>query len=469
MISKNKITFWKKIIFTTLFSVVVLSPFVFANTSYAETSCDDFKTKIDDDSYNFESSNKILSENINTPEDESLIMDVVFKCIQEEGNVFTSLLSTTSGAPATTYEAIANYQEIRGLTADSKVGNKTAFDLGFYSMKSLDVGKTSSSNTSTTINTNSLSNTSLDKIIENLGWGSSASSTTNYYASTLLYNDNGVKAPFFAFAFFLGKHFYLSGGQIQDTPPQRPLPKEDETTINPNDPCARYDKFAAKDNLVPSLDLGGNKFELVPQSPGTLNWKDLSLDEFLGGGRDDINTINRECIVGPGIWMAIIWKVILFFESLLGIIAVAMFLYGGYLYLTSGGDEGMVDKGIKSIIWSIVGIVVVLVSRLLVEILIPRGSDSVKYAKDDLLNPTTDNVLGGLEGIIGITNFILGFVAMITVIMIIYGGYLFVISSGDDSLEEKAKKIMSQSIIGLVIVIIAYTLVAAVFGAANIF
>jgi hypothetical protein len=64
--------------------------------------------------------------------------------------------------------------------------------------------------------------------------------------------------------------------------------------------------------------------------------------------------------------------------------------------------------------------------------------------------------------IVGITNFILSFVAAIAVLMLIYGGYLWIVDSGDDQMSEKAKKIIAGSVIGIIIIVSAYTIVNTV-------
>jgi len=64
--------------------------------------------------------------------------------------------------------------------------------------------------------------------------------------------------------------------------------------------------------------------------------------------------------------------------------------------------------------------------------------------------------------IVGLTNFVLSFVATIAVIMLIYGGYLWIVDQGDDQLTEKGKKIIAGSVIGILIIISAYTIVNTV-------
>ncbi|MCK4919010.1 MAG: hypothetical protein KAS01_01355 [Candidatus Pacebacteria bacterium] len=64
--------------------------------------------------------------------------------------------------------------------------------------------------------------------------------------------------------------------------------------------------------------------------------------------------------------------------------------------------------------------------------------------------------------IINMTNWILGFVGLIAVLMIIYGGVLYLTSAGDDSKAENGKKTISYALIGLVVAGFAYAIVKVV-------
>lgn len=56
-------------------------------------------------------------------------------------------------------------------------------------------------------------------------------------------------------------------------------------------------------------------------------------------------------------------------------------------------------------------------------------------------------------------NFFTGFAALVTVILIIVAGYMFITSAGDADKIDRAGKTMSGAIVGLIIVFIARILV----------
>jgi hypothetical protein len=64
--------------------------------------------------------------------------------------------------------------------------------------------------------------------------------------------------------------------------------------------------------------------------------------------------------------------------------------------------------------------------------------------------------------IMNITNWILGFVAIIATLIVIYGGVLYLTAAGNDDMTSKARSTISAGIIGIVICGLAYALVIVV-------
>lgn len=55
-----------------------------------------------------------------------------------------------------------------------------------------------------------------------------------------------------------------------------------------------------------------------------------------------------------------------------GAIAVIMIIYAGFVYVTSSGDDGKVKSAKNIILYSVVGLVVIVVSRIIVAFVIDR-------------------------------------------------------------------------------------------------
>ncbi len=80
-----------------------------------------------------------------------------------------------------------------------------------------------------------------------------------------------------------------------------------------------------------------------------------------------------------------------------------------------------------------------------------------------------DNLTGGegdLKVLLNtILSYFLGFLGFVCVIMVIYGGILYVTSAGNDENVGKAKKILLYAAIGIVIIMVSYALVNTILGA----
>ncbi len=62
-------------------------------------------------------------------------------------------------------------------------------------------------------------------------------------------------------------------------------------------------------------------------------------------------------------------------------------------------------------------------------------------------------------------NVALGLLGMVLLILVIYGGYLWMTAGGNSDQVEKAKKILTNSIIGLIIIMASYAIANFVFDA----
>jgi len=66
-----------------------------------------------------------------------------------------------------------------------------------------------------------------------------------------------------------------------------------------------------------------------------------------------------------------------------------------------------------------------------------------------------------------VLNFFLGFLGLLAVVMIIYGGVLYVSAAGDEGKIDKGKKIIMYAIVGIVIILLSFAIVNTVLGGAG--
>ena len=74
---------------------------------------------------------------------------------------------------------------------------------------------------------------------------------------------------------------------------------------------------------------------------------------------------------------------------------------------------------------------------------------------------------GGVEtdielAIMNVTNYILGFIAIIATLVIIYGGVMYLTAAGNEDSVANAKKTIAAGVIGMVIAGLAYAMVIVV-------
>ncbi len=148
------------------------------------------------------------------------------------------------------------------------------------------------------------------------------------------------------------------------------------------------------------------------------------------------------------VWI-IILNIVYDLFVVVGTIAVGFIIYAGYAFLTSGGDPSKAAKARKSLVSSIAGIILSLSSTILVNTI----SNFIKPSEN------ADEVLtGGL-------NLAYAVGGVIATVFIVYGGYQYLVSSGDPSKVRKGRQILIYAVIGLVVVLAAAAITNFVIGA----
>lgn len=66
--------------------------------------------------------------------------------------------------------------------------------------------------------------------------------------------------------------------------------------------------------------------------------------------------------------------------------------------------------------------------------------------------------------VINIIQWVLGILALLAVLLVIYGGFTWMTAAGNEERVEKAKKVISAAVIGLIIVLLAWAIVIFVAG-----
>ena len=90
----------------------------------------------------------------------------------------------------------------------------------------------------------------------------------------------------------------------------------------------------------------------------------------IGGSLEDGSCVNDpDCDIDDGKTKinSTITNIINIFSMIVGIVAVIMLIYGGFRYVTSGGDSGNIASAKNTILYAIVGLVIVAISQAIVQ------------------------------------------------------------------------------------------------------
>ncbi len=144
--------------------------------------------------------------------------------------------------------------------------------------------------------------------------------------------------------------------------------------------------------------------------------------------------------------------VVSFIKALIGSIAILMIMISGIKTIAAVGEEEKIAEQRKSILWIIVGIVIIVINQVIVENLYirPVGQEEIKV----------ENVESIIALIGKILQFALGFVGLIAFAALIYGAASMITNYGNDESVEKGKKIIKNAIIGIIVIISAFAIVS---------
>lgn len=135
-------------------------------------------------------------------------------------------------------------------------------------------------------------------------------------------------------------------------------------------------------------------------------------------------------------------------SSIAAILAIGFVIYGGYLYIFSGGDAAKTAAGRKTLYAAFIGLAVVVLANVIFStIRIVLTSSSSGTANDDgLMNVTTGSLINDL------VQWFVGIAGMISAIFLVYGSISYITSNGDSGKIAKAKNCIIYALIGMAIV-----------------
>ena len=64
------------------------------------------------------------------------------------------------------------------------------------------------------------------------------------------------------------------------------------------------------------------------------------------------------------------------FSIIVGAVSIIMIIYGGFRYITSGGDSGRVGNAKNTLLYAIVGLIIVAIAQIIVHFVVSTSSDA---------------------------------------------------------------------------------------------
>ena len=132
--------------------------------------------------------------------------------------------------------------------------------------------------------------------------------------------------------------------------------------------------------------------------------------------------------------------------------------YGGYLYIFSGGEPGKVARGKKTLTQAFIGLAIVMLANVIL--------NTIRIAIGANFTLTGDCTAAACiepnDAVINVITWVIGIAGVVAIIFVVYGGILYITSTGDPGKIKKAKDAILYALIGLAIVALAQVITAFV-------
>lgn len=142
-------------------------------------------------------------------------------------------------------------------------------------------------------------------------------------------------------------------------------------------------------------------------------------------------------------------------QGIIVLLSIVFIVIGAVMYVTSAGNEGMVKLAKGAILASMIGLAIGIAAPTFLkeiydildaspEVTIPEEVESATPLRDILMNTL---------------NFLLAIIGVLSMIMLVVGGIMYLLSGGDEKRIDTGKKIVVFSLIGLTVALAALILV----------
>ncbi len=141
-----------------------------------------------------------------------------------------------------------------------------------------------------------------------------------------------------------------------------------------------------------------------------------------------------------------------YLKWLFGSIIVLLMTISGVRLVTASGNQEVIDKQKRNLVWSGIGMLMILLASGIV--------NAIYVAEKGTVAETTE----GITQIGGVIRLLLVFLGPVALIFTIYAGFLYLTAFENDERASKAKRMIIAGVTGIVIIYAAYALVNTFFA-----
>jgi len=193
-------------------------------------------------------------------------------------------------------------------------------------------------------------------------------------------------------------------------------------------------------------------FVLLSMSEDIAKIFDMSKGTILGSPQEILKRVN--------IFDKQVALIMTFVKYIIGAVAGVTFTRAAVKMVVSGGDEEEQGNAKKMLMYPIAALMMLFVGEIFITKVIYKVDTKV-YSGITGVHPSFD-AKEGIDQMVGITNFIVGFVGPVAVLALVIGGLMYSFSAGNEDTMEKAKRIVIAAFVGIIIIYGAFAIVSTV-------
>ena len=151
------------------------------------------------------------------------------------------------------------------------------------------------------------------------------------------------------------------------------------------------------------------------------------------------------------------------FAAMIGTLAIAFVVFNGFKMVISRGNEESVEKAKTGLQWAVGGFIVALLSFTIIN----GTAQFLGFSQPNAGSPDLQSPLQGIAGnrddftvvLVFIMTRFLEIMGVAAILMVIYYGFRYIASRGNEEEIERAKKGLQWSLLGFAISLLSYTII----------